>query len=71
MKNKRNDPACGLNLRNMPPALHALFKSECVRRGRTMTGLVTAFMTDSCKPAIEQAKPNYFSTLSRKYPLPR
>ena len=36
-----------LNIRDLPNNLHAAFKTECARRGRTMRGVIIAFLRDA------------------------
>jgi hypothetical protein len=59
-----------INLREIDPEYHALFKAWCVRRHRTMKGMVMAFIKDLLKPRNGKSVCNH-SRLSRTYPYPR
>lgn len=59
-----------INLRDLDPNLHAQFKARCAQRGRSMKGLLVAFMRDITN-IDEKARVVDVSRLSRKYPEPK
>ena len=59
------------NFRNIPVDLHSMFKAECSRRKRTMTGVIIAFMRETVKPYVPQQSSVNLDKLSRTDPKPR
>lgn len=68
---KLQDP-CILFLRDLDPDLRGQFKAACARRGRSMKGVVTAFMRDITLPS-DRANERIVNLgkLLNKYPDPR
>jgi hypothetical protein len=61
-----------LNLRNLDPTILACFKAEAARRGRTMKGLMSAFMKQCTEfPTKENKGVLDVGRLSRRHPNPR
>lgn len=59
-----------INLRELDPDLHAQFKARCAQRGRSMKGLVVAFMRDVVS-ADDKKRVVNVGKLSREYSDPR
>lgn len=56
-----------LFIRDLNPDKHAAFKAACARRGRTMRGIILAFMTD-VNGGSESLGVVDIAKLSRTYP---
>jgi len=56
--------------RNLPNDVHAMFKSKCARRGRTMRGIILACMKDINGGPDSQTL-IHSAALANRYPEPK